>query len=697
MKRIKAAAILLLTVIIIVGCGNGGDISYIEDHEFSSRPPVDFAFSEIRFDEAEKTAEAFAVIGDDKLAVLTAGESGTFAVYENGKVISRSEIPDCYREICYNAAEDCFYTYDAQNRQLHIMDNGFNFKEVLADDLDVYEVKNMDVVDNKLYLTAIQEDISELYGQEGAADEKTGYTDLGETVYSIDLTTKETVNLGFKNVICQSFSDNTLYYYSCRGGHYSLDIYDREANALKAVKNTDGIGYISAFAVLGEEIWYISPECYGQLKKTNLNSGETASEAGEFFVGRNSDFEVYKGSLICLNRANTSIVRCGAAPINEKLTQTENDKLVIGYFSSDIPFRTSSLAKDCGISASVCALPMYDSEIKLKLLACDSDVDIYIFSTARRTGIDIRRMGCYVPLTNDAILDKRSGYFDYLSDYSVNDNGEIWCMPISVSADATFYVPDNLKALGIEPESLSDFDGYFAALEKVNAQDTYKIYSSTLDFTDAMNRSYNVNHGYLDYDNELYRNMFERLFSGWVIWSDPREGRSEHPLFNDRATAMMTGVSTDVLEAENMAFTIASSELLLNKIKKPGDWRAMPLPALTAGGKNPVTVDYAIINPYSKKKEAAEAYLGFIAENGLKYTDKSLLYKDKSVYGDYTDTLSSCFDGLYGLFENGAVYERHIQMEEDYREDVIAYQNGEVTLDEYIAELERAAEMSEYE
>lgn len=702
MKKIKIIAAVLVTALFLAGCNNSGTNSsapVVGDYEFTSNITEDFTFTNIDVDETKETINAFSVMDDNKTALLIAennsSDENVFAVYENGKEIGRTAVSSSYREICYNAGEKCFYSYNTESRELHIMDEGFGFKGVLASGLEAFEIKNMDVVDNRLYLIAVTKGIM---SDDIIFDPKEGYADFGEKVYTVDLSTGELKDIELANVICQSYSNDALFYYACRDGQYSLNVFDREANALKTVKNIDNIGYIYSFAVIGDEMIYLSAED-SRLSKLNLNSGKDTTEAERVLILRNSDFEVYKNSLIYLNRTDMSIVRCGknggTATADEKLAQFNGEELVIANHGglSVFPIDRADLASETGISATVYELPMYDEEIKLKLLAGDSDVDIFIFSSARRTGIDIRRMGCYVPLTDEAILNKREQYFDWIKDYTVSDNGEVWCVPIYASTYATFYVPDNLKALGIEPEELASFDGYFSALEKVKAQDRYKFYGSTLDFADVMNESYNVNHSYFDYDNELYRNMFERIYSGWLIRSNPVEGTDEHPLFNNIAGSEERH---DKIKSDNMAFMINSSELFLNKLENPNDWRAMPLLALSSSdGKNPATVEYAIINPFSKKKEAAEAYLGYITENNLEYIkSKSFIFKDRSLYGDYAGATASCFDGLYELFENGAVYELVISIAPGFRRDEIAYQNGEMTLDEYIANLERVSEMS---
>ena len=702
MKKIKAITAVLMSIFFAVGCsrtGTNDNVSSINDYEFTANAAEDFVFLEIDVDESEGIINAFSVMDDSKTALIIAseGDEHYFVVYENGKQINKTKMSSFYQEMCYNAAENCFYTYNVEENQIDIMDSDFRFKEVLVDNFKISEIKNMDVVDNKLYLIVVENNPYDLNEQENAFNEENGYYDFGEKVYSIDLSTKKLEDLGFKNVICQSYSNGTLYYYTCRDGHYSLDIYDRETKTLKAVKNMDETGYIYSFAIIGEEMIYVD-YVNTKLVKLDLNSGNTLFEPGVIYILRNSDFEVYKGSLIVLNRDNMSIIRCGGNPglthVDEKLAQFQGESLVIGDISSRyLPINTTAISSECGISASVYEYPMYDDEIKLKLLAGDSDVDIYLFSSVRRTGIDIRKMGCYVPLTDESILNERSQYFDWLADYTVNDNGDIWCVPISTSSYATFYVPKNLEALGIKAEDLATFDGYFSALETVKKQNNYKFYGATLDFADAMDERYKANYSVFDYSNETYRNMFERIYSGWLIWSDPNEGKAEHPLFNNIATSPDR---FQKLDADNMAFEIAYSTTFYEKISNPNDWCAMPLPTISSlDEKNPIIVDYAIINPFSKKKEAAEAYLGFIAENNLKFRrDKPFIYKDRALCGELQSLTGSCFDGLYDMTENGTVYEALIPIGENFRGDVIAYQKGETTLDEYIAKLERVSEMT---
>ncbi len=696
MRRIKTTAIVLCAIMLCSGC-SGSDAA---DYEFVSQPENEISFQNIVNDDSTLLISAFTVMDDSRTAVLAYrdGEGGgsVFAVYENGRLSSETEISPDYNEICYNSGKNCFYSFDAEKKQIHIMDENFQFSEVLAENVDAAEIKNMDIADDKLYYLTVPKDSLSEDNIEAALDEKTGYMDFGEKAYCVDLNTKEKKDLGIENVICQSYSNDTLFYYTCRGGRYSLDIYDRGSGSLKSAKSMDDVGYIYSFAVIGENMYFINGERLSLAEK-NLNTGSITVEQGETFILRNSDFEVYKDRLIYLDRSSASILLCGGssgtAGIDSGLAPYSGTKLVMHYFNPrDLPIRSGDILSESGVSVSVDDTLMLDEELKLKLLAGDSDIDIYCFSSSFRIGRDVREICGYVPLTDPAIVEEREQYFDWIADYTVNENGDIWCVPLFADTPAAFYIPENLKAVGAEAEDLKSFDGFFDVLEKIKKQNVYTFDSgSSLNFTDFMVNRYNVNYGYLDYDTDVFRNMFERMYSGWVIWSDPNEGKSEHPLFNNFASSF-----TGDIDKKPKAVKLSSISAFPGSVPEPGEWRAAGLPYVSSPEeKTPFTIHYAVINPFSKNKEAAEAYLGYIAENGMRLrSKKTMLFKDKGVYGGVFDASAPYFEELYKLYENGAVWEELLTVTKDQRQSVLEYQLGEITLDEYIADLERKAEMT---
>lgn len=712
MKKTKILAIALTLGMILTGCsksgnsGTGGDISTESGFEFTSNTAEEFSFSGLDLDENSVGINAFAVMDDNKTAVLTfsAGEVGEycFIIYENGKELYRKATKRDYQGLCFNAAVGCFYTYDWTEKRLCVMDEEFNLKETLVEDIEIADLRNIIIIDNKLWLLAAEKNPYDPAVQVEVEDPETGYMNFDEKAYAIDLASKKLEDLGIQNVIAESCSNDTLYYYTCRDGHYSLDIYDRASKTLKAVRNMDDVGYIYSFAVIGSEMLYYNPSL-AVLKKLDLNTGAVTAEAGNIFIIRNSHFQVYKDALIYLDISSASISKydaVSAEPVTGSIAKYNGEKLVIGYNSAYYaPVKTGKITEACGVSASIYETPMHDNELKLELLSGSSDVDIYIFTTGSRLGRDIRATGGYVPLTDESIKAAQDKYYDWLADYCADDNGDIWCVPIDADVKVTYYIPENLEALGIKPEELATLDGYYSALEKVKAQDKYKFYGTAEFLSYAMlDQNYPVNYGYHDYNNDAFKNAFKRVYDGFVLWEDPAATGS-HPLFNNLYTSEEWRQSEYHISAENVAFM--NSYDFENDVERPENWRAIKLPYVkNSDEKNGAFISYAIVNPNSRKKEAAEAYLGYIAETGLKYrSNRSFIYKDKSMYDGFYDTEKPYFNDMYSICENAAVCEALVEFnsDSDVRPFVIEYQRGEITLDEYIASLSRITEMAENE
>lgn len=709
MKKTKILAIALALGMILTGCsksGTSGEISTESGFEFTSNTAEDFSFSELDLDENSVGINAFAVMEDHKTAVLAfdskEGSKYSFVIYENGKENFRKET-EAYQGLCFNAAEKCFYTYDGAEKRLCVMDEEFNFKETLVEDIEVEDIRNMIIIDNKLYLLAALKQPYDINVQLEVEDPETGYMNFDERAYAIDPASKKLEDLGIQNVIAESYSNDTLYYYTCRDGHYSLDIYDRASKTLKAVRNMDDVGYTIAFAVIGEEFLYYSVNGAG-IRKLNLNTGDLTAEAGTIFIIRNSQFAVYKDALVYLDISTASINKYGAVSADDlptgNIAKYNGESLVIGevsaYYAS---VKTGEVNKACGVSASIYETPMHDDELKLELLSGNSDVDIYIFSTGSRLCRDLRATGGYVPLTDESIVEAQDKYFDWLADYCVDDNGDIWCVPIDVGVEATFYIPENLEALGIKPEELTTLDGYYSALEKIKAQDKYKYYGTAEQLSYAMlEQNYPVNYGYHDFNNDAFKNAFKRVYDGFVLWEDSNTTGS-HPLFNNLYTSEEWHQSEYHIGSENVAFMDTYN--FEDDVEDFEDFHAIKLPYVkNANEKNGAFISYAIVNPYSKKKEAAQAYLGYIAETGLKYRrNPSFIYKDKSMYDGFYNLEKPYFNDMYSISENAAVCEALVayNSDSDVRPFVIEYQRGEMTLDEYIASLSRLTEMAENE
>lgn len=695
MKKPLSLILSLICISFSLGGCQGDNGNAMENDDIIVRES--FIFDDIEL-ESKGIINSFTIMGDNRAALLFMDnntQKSCFGIYESNKPVTEKEIAAGYSDICYDKEEGCFYAFNSIEKEIHKMDNSFSYVSTVTKEPEAFEIRGMDVIDGSLYYIYCTKNTYDPNVQLEVLEESTGYCDFGEAAYCVDIGSGEKSPLEIEKPICQYASGGKLYYYTFSGESYYLNEYDRENNRLVSLYTDRDMSYISGFAVHSDTLYYIK---WGDsvISKKDMKSGDAFYIPLDIVVCKGSDFKSYKSEPIILNRADMSIRKLSEAKYAESESfKFSGESLVIGYFYKySMPIDTKKLNEDIGITASVYEYPIYDNEMKLKLLACDSDVDIYIFTTNRRIGRDIRRMGCYEPLANEAIIDELDDCFDWVREYSANDNGEIWCMPISANQQALFYVPENLERLGIDISELKSFESFWAALEKIRMDGRYGFFSrATQEFGEAMTASYNINYSFFDYDTDIFRNMFTRVYSDWLLWSNPAEGSAENPLFNNMNSSKKN------ISTENAAVIFDNLKLFRNDVTDCEKWCAMGIPNLTdSEEKYPVSIEFAIINPASKKKEAAEAYLGHIAQNRLKYRSTTpFFYKDLSTYDGCVDKSAAYFEGLYELSENSQVYDAFLEIKEDYLDDVAAYQKGEMTIDEYIANIERISEMTENE
>ncbi len=717
MKNSKKAAVLFL-LMMITGCTNSGsnngtvaidsDLNYQFNEKDESKK---LDFSTIKLENTEKTINSFTIIDEKRTALLigstqleeSAQENGknTFAIYEDGKPVSEKEVSDAYQELCRYAANDSIITYDSENKQLLEMNMDFEKKQVLADKFEAYEIKNMDIVGNKLFILAVMKNP---YTEDFMFDPGE-YCDFGEEVWCLDLDTKQMTKLDISNVICQSCSNGTLYFYSCRDDQYTLDIYDPETNKLKTVRDMDDVGYIYTFAIIGNDMYYCNTINGNIMTKIELNTGKITSDPDEFTVYRNSDFEVYNNELVTLNRITTTISQVGkleldndsAEPEQEdastlKLKEFSGETLTLGDLDSRAIYtvvNSGKIKSKTGVGATYYEYPMYDEELKLKLLAGDSDVDIYFFSMSTRIGRDIRNAHCYAPLTDESIIKTRSKYWDWVADYSVNDNGEIWCLPTGAGASAIYYVPENIEKLGIKPDDFRTVEGLLASAKKIADEGSYKTFIHSSDFVQVMERIYNANYGYSSYDNDIYRKLAESIYLGWDNDAYPLDPIAELPGFTNPVLYYPFG--SDSWSWKETTITDYDP----SRFDSPEKFRALPYPAVaSADEKDCAEISYAIINPNSTKIEAAQAYLGFIADHGFEYINgSSYMFKDKEMYENDKLYGLPVFDDIYELNKNVTVWEAMAAYDKTYFSNFEEYQRGEITLDEFVARQQHKAEV----
>lgn len=114
----------------------------------------------------------------------------------------------------------------------------------------------------------------------------------------------------------------------------------------------------------------------------------------------------------------------------------------------------SGLERSSGLKIS--AVNFLDDQQRLKLLAGDTDADIYIISP------DLARLlkekGIYSLIESEKIKQFNSGCFDYLNDYTMTDSGETYLMPVFLNVCEIAYPKSAAEEAGFDNSNLLYYD-----------------------------------------------------------------------------------------------------------------------------------------------------------------------------------------------------------------------------------------------
>lgn len=348
---------------------------------------------------------------------------------------------------------------------------------------------------------------------------------------------------------------------------------------------------------------------------------------------------------------------------------------------------------------------------KTELLAGDDNFDIYILNYSDLDVQELMKAGYFVPLNSSLIIsDYCDKCFDYVEEAVTAENGDIFALPLTISTNVVWYVPENFEKNGLNVADLDDLEHYMQLSVKSREYDEQGITSYAGSFVAWLDMQYAVyfndySNGIVNFKTDFYYDFFEKMWKGWFVYQN-----STHPMLNEA----MEDEDYNYYKADSVTVkndrVLFVADLLWNEditLHAEEGWRVKGMPKLSEKcNQNLVSGVCAMINPASKNKELAMAYLETIAANPScainLYTD--LFFEDKSVYEnrryfmkdanavyEYTyDMSSSVMSDLYDIFKNGRIAYTTTSNLYNIADD---YQNGRYTLEEAVDELQREVEM----
>jgi len=634
----------------------------------------------------------FSVINNSSIAMFKINHEelvSTFLIYENDTIVKEQKHDSIFAGLCYDG--NMFYTFDSINNTLVTMNTDFQIEKTLLHDFQFLIINNLCYLDDKLYFLA------------------TDNTSDG-TAYSYDLNNNELIELDVKGVIAQSLApDGNIYYYCYDGKNYTLNLLNNNGK-LEKIREMNDTGYIFAFVFYNHTFVYAGD--VAQLRFKDFSDNTDTVKKSDVFLFYGSDMQIYNGNLIFIDRFENKIeiIYLG----DSFIVGNKGAKLRIGATSATyMPYSYYSMNSKVGMNVSIYEYPINGDEIKMKLIAGDKDVDIYILHSDFYTPA-IKNNKIYVPLNDSDILSSYvNDCFDYVRDY-FTDNGNIWGVPLNVDTMVTWYVPENFEKFNLTYDDVKMFDDYMETSKRLKDNTGDYEYFNQVEFLHSyLHKKYDVNYNdfkndYVNYNTGIYSRFYEMLRNGWVRFTEPY---SEHRNFNNPLHYWIKYTDSIGDRARNAPrFDFNEDMVIFNtwyaadfsgvdKRTSLAGWRAFPAPMLSQEDeKSPINVQYAIINPHSENIGAATEYLEFLIHHRNDYINKDRLFmiEDKSLYPNYYNIDDPCFNDLYDIFKNGAINEPPFWSNE-FQADIDNYQNGLLTIDEVVANLQRKAEMALHE
>ena len=537
---------------------------------------------------------------------------------------------------------------------------------------------------------------------------------IEDRLWRIDLDGGKPSKLDTKSIdaIYAAGDKSSLYAYS---SYYST-LYKLNGDTFKIVKKFGMDIYASAFIV---ESGYF---CYAgryngetQLLKINLNSDDPEPERivpeGVYLSSMISEVSLryQKGNIYYVDKDKETFASVFLEPAPEKVEVkpkgSDPKKLVVCGWNIYSPIKDSVLsaaAKESELNGKyVC-----NYEPELKILAGDSDVDIYIV-----TAWFVNKMlekGIYLPIESDIVTEFNAGCFDYIDEMTKDKSGKTIAMPIYDYTGFVAYPVQAAEELGFTREDITYYDDFQSVVESRTARKTYIYGTMTLYYDLEMQYDEYYNdfaNKKADYNTELFRHIYSHL-DGWGngYYGIPAPKGYHHygelgsygekKMFNKEKTLFTVNVRYDDL----ISATVTNPFLMGDDIPEfdLNDWRAIHMPWISEKvDKDISSVYYAIINPYSKHYDEAVKMLEYVTQNYFDSVNKyvceyPMIRKDIGEYPERYLTESQVFKDVYEICQNGYLTKYLLP---DLRNDINDFQSGRLTMDEAIAERQRQVDI----
>ena len=305
----------------------------------------------------------------------------------------------------------------------------------------------------------------------------------------------------------------------------------------------------------------------------------------------------------------------------------------------------------------------YDS-FALTVLSQDPKYDMYLLYSRSGFAENIKSKGSFYPLNEvEGVEGYINSCFAGLSEAAINEEGDIWMLPVSISVPALAYsnkLSEDISSLTTEglislinemygdkerTDSLGDFNAYFLS-ELILSN---YLFEST------------------DLDTEKFRSIAKMLKEN--VFSSKAFSETSKGITEARGTGDYSGI--DLM----MSYHGFENELISNSGLKAA---IFPMPTEKSV---PSTCAFICVNPMSKNLEQTLSYISALAKY-LSNDSESLMRENSPKF-----TQSEYYEDLKEVYKNADV--RFSYSGEIILNDFYGYLEGKLTLDDFISEANR--------
>ena len=584
---------------------------------------------------------------------------------------------------------DNLYIYQPTQGELLCLNPETGKTTLVLDGLMFGTAANLTAAGGKLYLLAAGDTTHMMYHY---------------SIYEIDTKKKQITELPFQDVSAiYGAMDGTLYF--CRNDANGHAIYSYEKDTEQEVLVYDfaealAEDVLAAFVLEQDKLIYTTL-LRNDMKMVSLQEGLHGAVKENVMIRPGKNMQCVAGNIVYFSYGETAGLGTIYIPelkVAEKVEKPEKEKMkgkVTISTNMGVCIDTSEMKRISGITARI-EEPKDRSRYLAEIMSGNEAIDIYIFEMTEETAQKMKEAGVYVPLNESEIIsDYQKKCFDYIGEGMSTENGEIWALPFCSSTQVVWYVPENFEKKSLSITDLQDWEAFSALSEKTKAFEDCTGYITGIgpfgiDLWQQYDNVYcDFTKGEVDYHTELFRSYFDKMWSGWELYS----AKGMHPFFQTVPEDSRMEWEHEQFQTDSTLFCVEELRKYALGYRSEEEWRITGIPKLSED----VTKQYvgcfcAIVNPASPNKELALAYLEAIAENPGMFSSiyTEFIFEDEAMYEGRYDFSKPQIRDIYNLMKEGALSvssfsEKYILVD--------AYQKGRYTLDEIIDKIERDTDM----